>query len=44
MQEILRHTLKLALLGAFVAGSAFAAPQSQDPPSQDPSKTNRRTR
>ncbi len=39
MQEILRHTLKLALLGAFVAGSAFAAPQSQDPPSQDPSKT-----
>src|SRR6266700_3868309 len=39
MQEILRHTLKLALLGTFVAGSAFAAPQSQDPPSQDPSKT-----
>src|SRR5260370_682470 len=39
MQEILRHPLKLALLGAFVAGSAFAAPQSQDPPSQDPSKT-----
>ena len=39
MQEILRHTLKLALLGAFVAGSAFAAPQSQDPASQDPSKS-----
>jgi len=41
MQEILRHTLKLALLGAFVAGSAFAAPQSQDPPAptQDPAKT-----
>ena len=39
MQEILRHTLKLALVGALVAGSAFAAPQSQDPPSQDPAKT-----
>src|SRR6266436_3307442 len=39
MQEILRHTLKLALIGALVAGSAFATPQSQDPPSQDPAKT-----
>src|SRR4030088_105780 len=39
MQEILRHTLKLALLSALVAGSAFAAPQTQDPPSQDPAKT-----
>ena len=39
MQEILRHTVKLALVSALVAGSAFAAPQSQDPPSQDPSKT-----
>src|SRR5713101_4588159 len=39
MQEILRHTLKLAPVGALVAGSAFAAPQSQDPPSQDPAKT-----
>src|ERR1700756_24421 len=39
MQEILRHTLKLALVGALVASSAFAAPQSQDPQSQDPSKT-----
>ncbi len=39
MQEILRHTLKLALIGTLVAGSAFATPQSQDPPSQDPAKT-----
>ena len=39
MQEILRHTVKLALVSALLAGSAFAAPQSQDPPSQDPSKT-----
>jgi predicted Zn-dependent protease len=39
MQEILRHTVKLALVGALVAGSAFAAPQSQDPPAQDPAKT-----
>src|ERR1700682_4423220 len=39
MQEILRQALKLALLSALVAGSAFAAPQSQDPASQDPAKT-----
>jgi beta-barrel assembly-enhancing protease len=39
MQDILRRTLKLALVSAFLAGSAFAAPQSQDPPSQDPAKT-----
>jgi len=39
MQDILRHTLKLALVSALVAASAFAAPQSQDPPSQDPAKT-----
>src|SRR5256886_17580829 len=39
MQEILRHSLKLALVSALVAGSAFAGPQSQDPPSQDPAKT-----
>src|SRR6267154_1571885 len=39
MQEILRHTVKLALVSALVAGSAFAAPQTQDPPSQDPAKT-----
>jgi predicted Zn-dependent protease len=39
MQEILRNTVKLALVSALLAGSAFAAPQSQDPPSQDPSKT-----
>src|SRR6267142_405610 len=39
MQEILRHTLKLALVSSLVAGSAFAAPQTQDPPSQDPAKT-----
>jgi predicted Zn-dependent protease len=39
MQEILRHTVKLALVGALVAGSAFAAHQSQDPPAPDPAKT-----
>src|SRR5258708_25024401 len=39
MQAILRHTLKLALASALVAGSAFAAPQSQDPPAPDPAKT-----
>jgi len=39
MQEILRLTLKMALVSALVAGSALAAPQSQDPPSQDPAKT-----
>jgi predicted Zn-dependent protease len=38
MREILRHTLKLALVTALLAGSAFAGPQSQDPPSQDPAK------
>ena len=39
MQEILRLTLKVALVSALVAGSALAAPQSQDPPGQDPAKT-----
>ncbi len=39
MQAILRHTLKLALASVLVAGSALAAPQSQDPPAQDPAKT-----
>jgi predicted Zn-dependent protease len=39
MQEILRHTLKLALVGALVTSSAFAAPQSQDPPAPDAAKT-----
>src|ERR1700704_627833 len=39
MQEIVRHTLKLALVSALVAGSAFSAPPSQEPPSQDPEKT-----
>src|SRR5437867_6001230 len=41
MQDILRHSLKLALVSALVAGSAFAAPQSQDPPAPaaDPAKT-----
>src|SRR5216117_236806 len=40
MQDILRHTLRLALVSALVAGSAFAAPQSQDPPAPaaDPAK------
>src|SRR5437660_200100 len=41
MQDILRHSLKLVLVSALVAGSAFAAPQSQDPPAPaaDPAKT-----
>src|SRR5213593_846201 len=41
MQDILRHNLRLALVSALVAGSAFAAPQSQDPPAPaaDPAKT-----
>jgi len=43
MQAIFRHALKLALAGAFLAGSALAAPQSQDPPppppAQDPANT-----
>jgi predicted Zn-dependent protease len=44
MQAIFRHTLKLALVSAFLAGSALAAAQqSQDPPTpppaQDPAKT-----
>ena len=41
MQDILRHTLKLALVGALVAGPAIAVAQSQDPPAPaaDPAKT-----
>src|SRR5467141_228307 len=41
MKAIFGHTLKLALAGALAAGSALAAPQSQDPPppAQDPAKT-----
>jgi len=39
MQEMLRHTLRLALVGALVTGSAFAARQSQDPPAPDAAKT-----
>src|SRR6266704_1998538 len=41
MQPVFRHTLKVALISAFVASSALAAPQSQDPPAptQDPAKT-----
>jgi len=41
MQDILRHSLKVALVCALVAGSAFAAPQTQDPPAPaaDPTKT-----
>ena len=40
MQDILRQALKVALVSALVASSAFAAPQSQDPPSQEPAKTS----
>ncbi len=39
MKAILRHALSLALGGALLAVSAFAAPQSQDP-APDPSKTS----
>src|SRR6267142_1268628 len=39
MQDILRQALKLALVSALVASSAFASPQSQDPASQEPAKT-----
>src|SRR6202030_4095337 len=39
MQDILRQALKLALVSALLAGSAFALPQSQAPPSQEPTKT-----
>src|SRR5437667_4859340 len=41
MQDILRHSLKLVPVSALVAGSAFAAPQSQDPPAPaaDPART-----
>jgi len=41
MQDLLRRTLRLALVSALVAGSAFAVPQSQDPPAPtaDPAKT-----
>src|SRR5258708_19063472 len=39
MQVFLPHTLKLALASVLVGGSAFATPQSQYPPSQDPAKT-----
>lgn len=42
MHAIFRHTLTLALASSLVTGSAFAAPQSQDPPTpppaQDPAK------
>jgi beta-barrel assembly-enhancing protease len=43
MQAIFRHTLSLVLASSLMASSAFAAPQSQDPPTppptQDPAKT-----
>jgi len=43
MQAIFRHSLSLALASSLIASSAFAAPQSQDPPApppaQDPVKT-----
>jgi len=39
MKAILRHTLNFALGSALLAIPAFAVPQSQDPPQQDPSKT-----
>jgi predicted Zn-dependent protease len=39
MQPLIRQALNLALASVLMAIPAFAAPQSQDPPSQDPSKT-----
>jgi beta-barrel assembly-enhancing protease len=39
MNAILRQTLSFVLGSALLAIPAFAAPQSQDPPQQDPSKT-----
>jgi len=39
MKSILRHTLHVALGSALLAIPAFAVPQSQDAPQQDPSKT-----
>ena len=40
MQDILRYSLRLALVSALVTCSGFAAPQSQDPPAPmaDPAK------
>src|SRR5437773_12542134 len=39
MQDILRHSLRVALAGALVACAAFAAPQSPPAPAADPAKT-----
>ncbi len=43
MQPIFRHSLSLVLASSLIASSAFAAPQTQDPPApppaQDPAKT-----
>jgi predicted Zn-dependent protease len=36
MQVIFRHSLSLALASSLIASSAFAAPQSQDPPAPPP--------
>jgi len=44
MQAIFRHSLSLVLASSLIASSAFAAPQTQDPPApppaQDPAKTS----
>ena len=44
MQPIFRHSLSLVLASSLIASSAFAAPQTQDPPApppaQDPAKTS----
>ena len=39
MPHLFRHSLKLALVSALVAGWALAAPRPQDPPTPDPAKT-----
>jgi len=41
MQEILRHTVRLALVSALLAGLAFAAPQSQDLRARTPQRRPR---
>jgi len=44
MQPIFRHSLSLVLASSLIASSAFAAPQTQDPPAPPPLRTPRRHR
>jgi predicted Zn-dependent protease len=43
MQAIFRHSLSLALASSLIASSAFAAPQSQDPPAPPPAQAPAKT-